>query len=217
MRGFSWSFHYTTKEQNFCYDRVMHLLLFNFSWMTFNIILALIAVLLGFVALKAKNSYLRVLMAVTWLIFLPNTIYLFTDLLNLIHQWGILDPYLIPILVLQYVILQVFGFITFVLALYPFEKFLKRSRFEKGKSTIYVVLLNSVVAFGITLGRVERINSWEVLQNPLKVVNAGFHVISSASLLELTLLFAIFSNISYFLLRKSILKYFNTYLARAGV
>lgn len=195
----------------------MSLLIFNFFWMTFNIILALIAVVLGQIGLKIKNKIHKSFVFIVWLVFLPNTIYLFTDLINLIHQWGTLNFYQTIVLIIQYGILEVFGFVTFVLALYPFEKSLRLLKINKQRIDLYLIALNLLVAFGITLGRVERINSWDVLEHPLKVFFASIHILSSFDLLGLTVLFAAFSNLSYFLLRKPVMKYFSTYLSQADV
>lgn len=195
----------------------MQLLVFNFFWMTFNVILALIAVMLGQIGLKTKNKLFKSLVFIAWLVFLPNTIYLFTDLINLIHQWGKLNFYQTIVLIFQYLVLQIFGFVTFILALYPFEKSLRLLKINKQKIDLYLIALNLLVAFGITLGRVERINSWDVLEHPLKVLFASIHILSSFDLLGLTILFAAFSNISYFLLRKPVLKCISIYLSQADV
>lgn len=186
--------------------------------MTLNIFLALIAVVLGTVAYRVNNKIVKFLLGVLWLLFLPNTIYLFTDLINLIKQWGHTDFFQRLVLIFQYSVLQAFGFVTFILGLYPFEKYLRTSHIVKvAKIDTVIIVLNFVVAFGITLGRVERINSWDVFQNPIKVINSSLHILSSFELLGFTILFAVFSSISYLLLRKPIVRYFSTYLVQVGV
>lgn len=191
----------------------MHILEVNFSWMTVNIFLALIAALFGFAAHKVKNPAAKYILWLFWLLFLPNTIYLFTDLLNLMRQWDKVDFFQQLVLIFQYSILQIFGVTTYILGLYPFEKALKRSKYiGKNNVNYLIIVLNFIVAFGITLGRIERINSWDVLKNPASVLYASIHILSSFELIFLTILFAIFANTFYFLCRKPVIVYFKKQL-----
>ena len=197
----------------------MIVILFNFSWMFFNLILAFIAVCLGFLFLFTANKLEKSIYAFFWLLFLPNTAYLYTDLINLIHQWGRYNNSERLVLLFQYGALEIMCVITTVLALYPFERYILGSNHIKRRisPTNAIILINFVVGFGITLGRVERINSWDLLFALDKVLGAGFRIISSPRLLLLTILFGLISNFIYFLFRRPVIRQFKIYLSRVGV
>jgi uncharacterized membrane protein len=65
----------------------MGVFLFNIDWMSFNVMLALLAVLFGFFFMQAKGKILQYLFGMLWFFFLPNTIYLYTDLQHILQQW----------------------------------------------------------------------------------------------------------------------------------
>src|SRR5207248_1183184 len=111
-----------------------------------------------------------------WLLFLPNTIYIFTDLEHLIDQWPLLHPFFRIPLLLQYIFFELVGIVTFVIALIPFEKIILPLKLLKKRKIPVLIIFNFLIAFGMVLGRVERINSWEVFTSPLKVTISAIHV-----------------------------------------
>lgn len=194
----------------------MNLISYNFSWMFFNIILAIIPIFLGWLFLKSKNIIVKYLLAVCWLLFLPNSIYLFTDIINLMRQWGMAGAFERTVFVFQYSTLTLIGLITFILSLYPFEKFLIEHKLFGKNSQLFLILLNFIIGFGITLGRVERVHSWHVITAPFSVIDASVRIITSVELLILTFLFGLFANLIYFSSRQAIINFFRTYLNRVA-
>lgn len=187
--------------------------------MSFNIFLAVIPVIFGWLMYLSRNRLLRYVYGLLWILFLPNSIYLFTDITNLIRQWGrVVDPVKL-VFVFQYCVLVALGLLTYILALYPFERHLQKSRgFKKKYSPEKVIIvLNFIIGFGLTLGRVERVNSWEVFTQPQNVITAGFNILFSPELLVLTLLFGLFGNLLYFSARTQTIKLIRTYLYQVGV
>lgn len=196
----------------------MHLIAYNFSWMTWNIFLAVLPVGFGWVFFLVKNKIWKIILGLLWLAFLPNSIYLFTDLINLMKQWVRVGTPEKLVLIFQYGILVFVGYITFILCMYPFELYLRKSKWVKDKGGVdkFLVVLNFIIGFGITLGRVERVNSWEVVAAPLIVIEASFRILFTPELIILTLLFGLFANLFYFLFRRGTIKYFKTYLNQVG-
>lgn len=182
----------------------MPILEYNLTWMLFNSYLALAAVLFAYLFIKVTNRFFKVLFGILWLLFLPNTIYLFTDLMHLIHQW----PHVLPgeriLLLLQYIILEFIGFATFVLAFRPFEHIVAHFKLHKKRKLLVFIGFNFLIAFGMVLGRIERINSWEVFTEIGKVMDAIVQTLTSPAHLGLTLLFGLLCNFSYFLFRDPI-------------
>lgn len=149
---------------------------------------------------------MKVIAGILWLLFLPNTIYLFTDMLHILYQWGQVQGIEKLFIALQFAILQVVGFVTFILAFRPFEVLLKWLRYQEKKKVYAIILFNFLIAFGIVLGRVERINSWDVFSGSEKVLQAVINIVTSFELIGLTILFGLFCNFIYFLLRDPVFR-----------
>ena len=190
----------------------MPIISYNDGWMIYNCFLALIAVGLGFLALEVKGKYLKFFIGLLWFIFLPNTIYIFTDLEHFIQQWQYIHASFRPLLVLQYTIFEAIGIITFLFSVFPFEKIISVVGFFKKKKIQWLIVFNFLVAFGMVLGRVERINSWEVFTNPIAVVTSAFNVFLSFNLIGLTLLFGLACNFIYFIFRERTLRFVKKFL-----
>lgn len=179
---------------------------YNNSWMLFNAMLAVLPVLFGYFLLLARARSLKIVLGVLWLVFLPNTIYIYTDLMHLIHQWPTVSLAEKPIIVLQHIMLQVVGIITFILAYRPLEIWLASvSKSEKQKIRA-ILLFNLIITFGIVLGRIERVNSWEVISDPVNVILSSVTVLTTFSTLGLLVLLWIVTNCIYFLFRDPVLR-----------
>jgi uncharacterized membrane protein len=110
------------------------------------------------------------------------------------------------LLIVQYLLLELFGIITFLFSFLPFEKIVDRVDVFKRSKVTWLILFNFLVAFGMVLGRFEHINSHVVLINPLKVVGSAIKIFVSFDLLGLTFLFGLLCNIVYFLFRSLLLQ-----------
>src|SRR5579863_5390627 len=155
----------------------MHIIVSNFSWMSFNILLALVAVLFGWFMKGTRWTLLRILCGVVWIIFLPNTLYLLTDIIHLhqnVHKVEGMDRFIV---ILQYVLLLLLGISTYFAAVYPAEKVAVEKM--KCQQTIFILLINGCVSFGIILGRVERINSWYFVTNLPRIFHDSVQVLTS--------------------------------------
>ncbi|MCL5970683.1 MAG: DUF1361 domain-containing protein [Patescibacteria group bacterium] len=190
----------------------MNILLINAWWMTLNIILAVLPIFFALVSIKLKNKFFKYLLLFLWLVFVPNTFYIVTDVIHIPEQWGELNWPGRFILIIQYLILEIAGILTFILSLDFFEKALKsldvKQKFIKGK----ILIVNFLIGFGIILGRFERINSWEPVTNPDKVINAIINTLSSPELIFLTIFFGAAGNLFYFLYKKKIIAFIGKFL-----
>jgi uncharacterized membrane protein len=96
-----------------------------------------------------------------WLLFLPNTFYITTDLMHLRHR---------PSLPLWYdlVLLLAFawnGMLLGLVSLRQMEKVLL-ARFGMRRSFLFVFPVLALCSFGVYIGRYLRYNSWDVLLAP---------------------------------------------------
>ncbi len=183
----------------------MRILLSNISWMGWNIFLALIPLIFGWLLLKTRQKVLKVAFALIWFFFLPNTLYLITDLPRIFRQWHYMHYAGQIVLALQYFTLVSVGLATFILALYPVEKALLHSSWPKKKSLVplLIIMTNFLIGMGIVLGRVQRINSWDIVVDIPRVIDASLSIFNSLELIPLVLFFGLFANLYYFICRKS--------------
>lgn len=168
--------------------------------------MALIAVLFGWLMSKADSIFAKAWTGFIWLIFLPNTLYILTDITHLFEDWPKVDNLFRVILIVQYALFSIFGIITFVLAVYFFQKMLagKSKKGIKTTTFISICVLNFIVGFGVVLGGIERTNSWHILTNPSRVLEDSLDLIYSRELLTLSLGVGFFANAVYFLMAETV-------------
>jgi uncharacterized membrane protein len=168
-----------------------------------NSFLAIIPVLCGWLMVKTRQKFLLVALALLWFAFLPNTLYILTDLRYLPEQWTVMSTVGKLGLAGQYILYALFGLSCFLLALYPLEKTLVRSRWREHTWLLSLLLIavNFCIGFGMVLGRVQRLNSWDLFIAAPNVLHAAFHIVSSLELLRLGVLFGLGANSVYFVFR----------------
>ena len=104
------------------------------------------------------------------------------------------------------IILVIIGVLTFLLGLYLLDKSFSQSKIKKNKTliTILVFLTNYLIAFGVALGKIERVNSFEAIIYPLKVISSSLNLLSYPENILTIFLFGTFINFLYFFFRKKI-------------
>ena len=108
------------------------------KWIRINVAncnVAFLEVGITYLFLRVRSRVVKFISGLLWLLFLPNTVYLFTDLGHIIYQWNntvsLSDRML---LLVQYLLLELFGIITFLFSFLPFEKIIDRINvFKKEK------------------------------------------------------------------------------------
>lgn len=158
-----------------------------------NVLVALLAVGVALLFLLAeiyvRSRLVRVILGMLWLLFLPQTAYLFTDLGHFGYQWHAVVPAGEHLqLVLQYVLLEGFAVAAFIFAMLPVEPMLDRLRPFKQAKIVWLVLFNFLVGYGVVLGRCGHINSWVLVRRPPEVLRALGDILSSPADLGLVLL-----------------------------
>ncbi len=174
---------------------------YNFSWMVFNTILAFLPIILVVVLRRRLNIVVHLIVFFFWLLFLPNTIYLITDLQHLPYQLLRVGMGEQLILLVQFSILAALGVMTYVYSLEPIALIFKRLRFPEIKKEILYIGLNYVIAFGVILGKVQRTHSWYIFTEPMKVVQDIMLTLGNIELLTWVLVFGSMINIVFFLFK----------------
>lgn len=166
--------------------------------MTVNLILAFIPVILVAILNRKMPGFLRFVLFIVWFLFLPNTIYLVTDLQYFPQQFLDSNNFIQTILLSQYIILTILGFVTYLVAIKPFDQVLQYFKIKKGGFNFYYFILNFVISYAVVLGKVERTESWDIFLNPIKTFHDMVLAATNPTLLLYVALFGIFTNIVYF-------------------
>lgn len=173
---------------------------------------AFLAVIVAFLYLKTKKVYLKMLFGILWLILIPNTAYIFIDIERITLHWKLLTTFTRVMVILQYIIIEIIGLATFLLAMLPSEKILHDWNLSKKKQIAIIVLFNFFIGFCMALGRTGYTNSYVVFTQPIKVFFAAVHIITSLELLGLAIFFGILCNFIYFLFRNMLMHYARKFL-----
>lgn len=185
----------------------MDVLLFNSFWMIYNLSLGMIALSSGWLVVKTSILPIRAMLAVIWLLFVPNTLYILTDIIHVSRQWGLVGDAIKILLTFQYAFFIFLGIVLFVVGLFPFEQlFVKLISKRRSAVVAGIVVMNFIIAFGVAMGRIEGVNSWEVFIDTKKVFEAAISIANSLEAMMLVVFFGIFGNIIYFCLKRDFLK-----------
>lgn len=92
---------------------------------------ALLAVVFGFLYLNTKWVYLKAVWGILWLLLVPNPAYIFTDVGRITLHWNSVNMIMRSALIVQYIILEIIGLVTFLLAMLPFENIIRAKYFSQ--------------------------------------------------------------------------------------
>ncbi len=140
----------------------------SYSFLAWNLFLAYIPFLLSNWLSRhvevLKNRIKLIFLVLLWLLFMPNSFYILTDLFHL-QNMGNGHPWFDLTLILSF---AWNGILFGILSIRKMEMLLKaaKGKFISGLIIFMVMWLN---AFGIYLGRFLRFNSWDVLINPFSL------------------------------------------------
>ena len=158
------------------FARILYSGSIRYLFLGWNIFLAWVPVVVsGYLdQFRFKEKYKQAILFFTWLLFFPNALYIVTDLIHLQQSTNVPLWYDALLLFASSFI----GLIMAFISLQRVEIFLQNIF-----STRIVVLLTSVIlflgSFGVYLGRFQRWNSWNVVNDPLALGMDIFSMIFS--------------------------------------
>ena len=148
-----------------------------------------------------ENKIKLVLCFLAWLLFIPNSFYIMTDLFHLIHVRS--APKWFDLLLIFSFAWN--GIVCGIVSLRKVEavvSLLKGSRF----SLLLVLVVMWLIAFGIYLGRFLRFNSWDIITDPFSLVREItamiIHPFENGYAWGMTMCYAIFMTLLYFTVKK---------------
>ncbi len=142
--------------------RIVHTSHLTFVFITWNLLLAFLPLLFSYLTLNSKSKPRSIFFAVLWLIFFPNSIYIVTDLIHLEDRGDI--PFWYDLLLLFSAALN--GLVLGFVSLHQVEQWL-RTHINRGYIRLIIFILLFGCGFGVYLGRFHRWNSWDVVAQPL--------------------------------------------------
>ena len=148
--------------------RIVYTDQWRFAWLTWNLFLALVPYLITRFAIHhpswIENRWKFAGMFMAWLLFLPNSFYIITDLFHLeINQY-------VP---LWFDLALIFSFawngiLLGVVSIRQMEKMMQLNfPFITEWQFVYPIMLLN--AFGVYIGRYMRYNSWDVIASPFQL------------------------------------------------
>ncbi len=171
-----------------------------YLFLNWNLILALVPYLLTtfliYSELYSKKSLLIFLFSV-WLLFFPNSPYILTDLFHLRHV-KTASVWFDLILILSFAWT---GLLLGLVSLLDMEEIMRKYVSRIIARNIAVILL-FIGSFGVFVGRFLRWNSWDIISQPLELINDLImniiNPIQNPAIWGMTLLMGVFLNFVYF-------------------
>lgn len=143
---------------------------------------------------QMKSNLLLVISFICWLLFLPNSFYIITDLVHIVRSTG-------NLFYLDLIIICSFATIGFLLGLHSLDHFkiFLNSRNLIKSSTYIIPIVCLLCGFGIYLGRILRYNSWNIISNPFQLFSDLVTVAFTIKSILFSILFGTFIYLSYLL------------------
>lgn len=184
----------------------------SYLYLVQNILLAFVpfliaaasAILLSTLASRRTKAWLALPAVLLWLIFYPNAPYIFTDFIHVFNRvyLRVAPGELIGLNALIWydiVMNAAFAFIGHFIGLASMwvMQTILDGIWGKLPSRLVLGLAMVLAGFGIYLGRFSRLNSWDVLLSPFRVVDELAQAVSEPMAAFFSLAFALFILLSY--------------------
>jgi uncharacterized membrane protein len=145
-------------------------------WMAWNLLLAFVPVVLAFVLFKpgSRRTPSWWFGTTVFVLFLPNAPYVVTDVVHLFEdiRYARSDLVVLGELVPLYTLFIAIGFVFYVLALDRLWRYVRAER-PAWRWWPIELALQAMCAVGVYLGRVVRLNSWQVFTRPREVLSSA--------------------------------------------
>lgn len=175
----------------------------NFGWIAENVGLAFLGVFFCYLFLRSRQNLFKVLFFILWVLFIPNTIYLITDIQYFPKQFLEAEVLVKILLIFQYLVVFLLGIISYIGSLYPIEVFLSRVKKNRQYTPIFIFLFNFLIGFAVALGKIQRTQSWHIFTEPLRVLNDFYSSAVSSEIMLFVIVFGLVLNVLYFFITKT--------------
>jgi uncharacterized membrane protein len=149
-----------------------------------------------------RNKYRAGLLLFVWLLFIPNTFYIITDLFHL-DTFNTAPKWFDLLLIFSF---AWNGLLLGILSIRSIELILQKLTPRK-LSLFYLLTVMFLNAFGIYIGRYLRFNSWDILAQPSALLRAigevVFHPLHNFSEWVMISVYAVFMTLLYITIQKT--------------
>ncbi len=171
-----------------------YFLLFNGIWMGWNILLTIVPIVLARRLQKAKSRNAQIVLFPLWLVFLPNTLYMVTDVIHIFNPRfsQMSSPFWILGIALYFTVISLAVY-TFILATMPvlqkYQSFL--SELRSYSKYLLFIFFSLLIGFAISMGRFQRTNTWYIFTQPVRVMRDVIDSLTDPIVLFVTLFYSI--------------------------
>lgn len=141
-----------------------------------NMFLALVALDFSLIPYFIKNKAVKVVAAILWLFFYPNTFYMLTDIVHMNFTSSVLWDKSSLILYMLYISSILFGVLCGIESVKNIVVTFKVKNYYI--RMFFIAVLSFVSSFAIHIGRYARLNSWDIFTRPTVVIKEILDVIS---------------------------------------
>ena len=169
------------------------------AFMLWNLYLAAIPTTLAFVLFRrpARMGTSWWLTFGAWLLFLPNAPYVLTDVVHMADDLrGARSDGHVYALLATYALFAAAGLVSYVVSMQLFRRFLHRVVPGRGVALI-LVAVHGLCVIAMYLGRIVRVNSWDVVLAPRTVLASILHVPHPFTVVLLAAMFVIVGATAY--------------------
>lgn len=174
----------------------------RYFFLSWNIFLAWIPYVLSiqFSVYRKKEKWKQVFLFCSWLLFFPNALYIVTDLVHLRDETNM--PWWFDAMLLFAAAFA--GLLMAFVSLRNAEKYFA-SIFNERQVAVITFSLLFLGSFGVYLGRFERWNSWNIVNDPFElafnILNCFINPIDNAKVWAITALFTGVYSLLYYSVR----------------
>jgi len=156
--------------------RIFHTGKLTFAFMPWNLFLAWLPYSISTALTRTHNRVMRVAGSVLWLLFIPNSFYILTDLYHLAdnHRNSRVPEWYDLILILTFALN---GLLLGVRSTRQIEKLLAPDATFPGR-WVFLFPVMWLNGWGVYIGRVLRFNSWDIVANPIELLGDIFRMIA---------------------------------------
>jgi uncharacterized membrane protein len=135
--------------------------------------------------LQNSNVVVRLMLFALWLLFLPNSPYIITDLVHLSHK-RVTPLWFDGSIVFSSALV---GLMMGLISLYIIHQMI-RPQLNHFTNWIVLSLLIGLTSFGVYLGRVLRWNSWDLFTRPIHLFGSIYESLFRFSAVSMTVVFS---------------------------
>jgi uncharacterized membrane protein len=162
--------------------------------MGWNVFLSVVPIILARTLQKAKSNNMQGVLFFVWLIFLPNSLYMITDVIHIFNPRFSQMTMLFQILGIGLYILVFFlAVYTFILSIKPvlhkYQGFLKS--INPYSKFLLFAFFSALIGFAISMGRFQRTNTWYIFTQPVRVVRDVMDSLTDPTVLFVALFYSI--------------------------